>query len=394
MQWKYFNISIIMVIAFFMGTNCIEAKDIEKTCIYNTPVTVAAEKQTNILCEIYTGNTHKCYMEVGGAKATPSSNSEEIINWKSAQGPINEKFSALDYYKENKSCPQYLIAKIDVAIGGYEIYAAKTESSANRFHEWKYGNLTHVNTVIASIIDTNASEIEQQIDTYIEAIKDFSRFSFDDCYYKASTPNPLESLKQYCRPTLENYFDKIKEYQEDVQKIIDEKKIDESSSKVKEFNKVVNDTNKRLNVAKVCMDNEISAREENKSPNTIVTECYNGNLNFDDINVGGNSDDDDTGLTQCAILGEHVTPIVKWAIRIIQILSIVLIVVLTIVDFAGIVISGEEKNFKEAGTRFVKRLIAGIAILFAPALLTYLIDISGILGQYGIDRNELFCSLF
>lgn len=96
----------------------------------------------------------------------------------------------------------------------------------------------------------------------------------------------------------------------------------------------------------------------------------------------------------CHLFGENMTPIIKWAIRIIYIAVPILIIILTIVSFIGVVLSGEEKNFKEVINKLVKRLLIGVAILLLPALLTFIIDMSGALQQYGIEKGDLYCSLF
>lgn len=112
----------------------------------------------------------------------------------------------------------------------------------------------------------------------------------------------------------------------------------------------------------------------------------------DPIDISKN--DDIENAPKCAILGEELGNMVKAAIDLIQLAIPIIIIILTIIDFTGIVLSGEDKNFKAAGTKFVKRLLIGAAIIFLPMLLTFIIDMSGVLVPYGIERNELFCSLF
>lgn len=112
-------------------------------------------------------------------------------------------------------------------------------------------------------------------------------------------------------------------------------------------------------------------------------------------NVSINPSDQDIGYENCALLGAEDGPLrtmVKWIINLAYIAVPLLIVILTIVDFSSTVLSGEEKNFKAAGTKFVKRLVIGVAIIFLPMLLTFIIDLSGVLGP--VTKNQLFCSIF
>ena len=105
--------------------------------------------------------------------------------------------------------------------------------------------------------------------------------------------------------------------------------------------------------------------------------------------AGGTSD-----ISDCAILGDNITPIVKWLIDLIDIAIPIIIIIMTIVDFTGVVLSGEEKNFKAAGTKLIKRLIIGAVVILLPMLLAFIIDLSGVLVPYGIGKNQVFCSLF
>lgn len=108
------------------------------------------------------------------------------------------------------------------------------------------------------------------------------------------------------------------------------------------------------------------------------------------INEGENKEE----LTNCNIFGDRITDILKQIIDLIQLAVPIIIIILTIIDFVGIVLSGEDKNFKAAGSKLIKRLIIGAAIIFLPMLLAFIIDMSGALAPYGIERNQLFCSLF
>ncbi len=123
-----------------------------------------------------------------------------------------------------------------------------------------------------------------------------------------------------------------------------------------------------------------------------ITSASELGTSTDPIDISGN--DNIENAKKCAILGEELGDMIKAAIDLIQLAIPIIIVILTIIDFTGIVLSGEDKNFKAAGSKFVKRLLIGATIIFLPMLLTFIIDMSGVLVPYGIERNDLFCSLF
>ena len=94
----------------------------------------------------------------------------------------------------------------------------------------------------------------------------------------------------------------------------------------------------------------------------------------------------------CAIFGDDTTKIIKWAYKLLKIGAPLLVVVFGILDFVRSLLNGEDKGFKEAWQRFIKRLIAAIVVILLPVLLTFILNLSGVLKQYGIDTNDdIYC---
>ena len=89
------------------------------------------------------------------------------------------------------------------------------------------------------------------------------------------------------------------------------------------------------------------------------------------------SDDKYNGELFCGIFGEGTFGFIKSIYTVIKILIPVLIIVLGIIDFLKVVFSGEEKDMKASGTRFLKRIIAGIIFILLPALILFLFNIVG-----------------
>ena len=96
----------------------------------------------------------------------------------------------------------------------------------------------------------------------------------------------------------------------------------------------------------------------------------------------------------CDILGGVDSKTVKLLAQLVKIVRLgipILIIILGIIDFMRILFSGEEKVFRESFTRFVKRLLIGVVIIFLPYILQLLVSLSGIETQYGIDN--FFCGI-
>ena len=57
-----------------------------------------------------------------------------------------------------------------------------------------------------------------------------------------------------------------------------------------------------------------------------------------------------------------------------------LIIILSTIDFVGVVASGEDEKLTKAKKNFVIRLIVGVVILLLPFILELILKIAGILG--------------
>lgn len=384
------NIVLIAVALFACNIENIDAADIAKTCKYNTPSSTAKENQTSVLCNIYTDNSHQCYMQVGGQEATTSSNKESILNWK-------EKlygYKAIDDYKATGNCPEYLVAEIDDCIGCYNIWSFNDYSVAQ---QTKTEREKYKNTVIANL-NKGGTAGEQQLDDIINAITQIKNeygfnsenqpkclFSTDDYGYIMV---PQVSAKEKCKPQIEKNLQLLSNYKSQVQSLIDS---DEKlpGDKLRNFNQLYEETLKFFNEENTKIEDFTIAMDNGKDFYEAM-KIYHGNV----VKPGGDIDVDSESIT-CEMFKETKTgDIIRWIIKLIQIAIPVIIIIMTIVDFAGVAISGEEKNFKAAGNKFMKRLVIGIAFILLPMLLTFIIDFSGALEPYGIERNQLFCSLF
>lgn len=82
--------------------------------------------------------------------------------------------------------------------------------------------------------------------------------------------------------------------------------------------------------------------------------------------------------------------LVKKLYNTLKILIPLLVIILSIIDFVKVLASGEDKTYKEAWSNFVKRAIIGILIFLIPTIVSLLLNLSGILGIYEIDKNNIF----
>ena len=111
---------------------------------------------------------------------------------------------------------------------------------------------------------------------------------------------------------------------------------------------------------------------------------------IDNDSSSSNGKDNNYGTFSCDNSSETIK-LLKQVYTMLRYLIPVLIIGLSIVDFVKVVANGEDKAFKEAWNKFIKRIIVGIIILILPALLAFIIKLSGVAGMYGIDENNIFC---
>lgn len=98
----------------------------------------------------------------------------------------------------------------------------------------------------------------------------------------------------------------------------------------------------------------------------------------------------------CGLLGNENSETVlllKKIYKYLKILIPILIIILSIVDFVKVVVTGKNDDMKKAIDKFVKRIIVAIVFILVPAIIQILINISGITSYSGINEGlkAMFC---
>lgn len=79
----------------------------------------------------------------------------------------------------------------------------------------------------------------------------------------------------------------------------------------------------------------------------------------------------------CGIFGSGTFYYIKMAWNIIKYATPILIIIVGILNFVKAVFSGEDKDLKIAGQKFIKQIIIGVAIILLPVLLQFILDLVG-----------------
>lgn len=116
--------------------------------------------------------------------------------------------------------------------------------------------------------------------------------------------------------------------------------------------------------------------EENVNVNDSV---FNGDYDdLIDIDMGKNPENAEQFDDVCALIEGETLRQIQELVGYAQIGTVFLILVLGMLDFTGAIGSGEDNAFKKAGSKFLKRLIAGALVFLIPAILGIILNLVSI----------------
>lgn len=140
--------------------------------------------------------------------------------------------------------------------------------------------------------------------------------------------------------------------------------------------------------------NSIYSNNVNSSVSYIRSICNNmteTNIEYDEEELRKDTKDrftttiyenisfDKTTQFDCGTLGE-LADLVKTGYFIIEIVALVILIVFTVLDYAKVILSGEQEEMKKTNKRLKTRLIIMIAILLLPALINFILGVFNIEG--------------
>ena len=122
--------------------------------------------------------------------------------------------------------------------------------------------------------------------------------------------------------------------------------------------------------------------EEDVTTSGLLSRQQNVTAKIDALTGIGILDED---YTCEQLLGDDVVKLLEKIFVIIRILTPILLIVFTMIDYTKAIAAGEDE-IKNATTKFIKRSIAAILIFLAPTLIEFIMDVTGISdGTCGLD---------
>ena len=98
-------------------------------------------------------------------------------------------------------------------------------------------------------------------------------------------------------------------------------------------------------------------------------------IDKNDKDTGTDSDSSTDITTSSCVIDGCTQDIIDWALNMIKYVGIILVVVLGILDFIKATASGEEEDIKKSRGKFIKRLIACVALFLTPLIVNILISL-------------------
>ena len=97
--------------------------------------------------------------------------------------------------------------------------------------------------------------------------------------------------------------------------------------------------------------------------------------------------DPDPVSDDCTLFGEDLIKLINKYLSYVKIIIPILVIGLGVVDFARAVLASSEDDIKKAQKRFVTRLVVGVAVFFAPSIITLLLKLANQVWSF-IDPNS------
>lgn len=108
-----------------------------------------------------------------------------------------------------------------------------------------------------------------------------------------------------------------------------------------------------------------------------IADQWTEKMETTDEEEGEDENPEYTGGRHCGIFGDETWKIIQSLYGIVKVIIPVLVVILGMIDFASVVFSGEDKDMKLAGQRFIKRIIIAVVLILLPPILRFVFNLVG-----------------
>ncbi len=332
---NWFKYILITTVFMFIGFNGVEARR-ANTCTYNLD-------SGTIIIETDDNKSSAIGQYSGGI-------------WRSIFKDVETVYTDNDKKWTSSECPKYVLYKTS---GSNKLYGSNKKSTLEKlatnqkYKSFKIVNLGYVNSVaVSTMSDNNIMTCSYEKDGYTFYVNNEKKtVEISDKSSSSCIGGPYVSYDEFSNGCPKHMYKIITTVPGGVTCSYSHKQSNMGNGIASELTDSTNDT---------------------------------ANINSEKAKIDYADSCDDAGET---------VKLLKQVYTLLRYLIPVIIIGLGIVDFIKVVATGEDKAFKEVWSKFVKRIIIGIVILILPAILSLIINLSGITDTYGVDPNNIFCIL-
>ena len=380
---KYKLLFFITVICIFLSPFVVEAKTTKKKCNYY----ISENQLSNS-----GGGTIKCTFNYndsffGGfsysCKYTGSAAGDVTIligNYSSKKGT---GFALDDWFKENKSCPRYLVFDSQNLSSNGSTYAANTEKQVKAIQD-KYGAAfsPHLENSIRdeeiesnpdseaakscnnkkTALDNSINLLQSNRDKLIEKNCQNYKLSEEERESVASAENIQWGRE--CKQITDTYDVTVNTARTNLNDYVKSGCLDKNSDTYKQYES-------RIDGLKAEVDEiDDNIEEQNTAPSDSDWEKIEGTISSDGLNESGTIGCDSIFSNEEGTVGWMLNTILNY----IKVLGPVLVVLLSAIDFIKAVVGFDEKAMKEAQNKLIIRLVAALALFLVPTLVQLLLS--------------------
>lgn len=292
-------------------------------------------------------------------------------------------FNLEDWFRENESCPRYLVFDSQNLSSNGSTYAANTDKQVDLIRD-RYGATftPHLETSIRDeeIEEDPDSEAAQACANKKEALDaamallegNRNKLIEKDCQNYQLTEEERDTVAsadkiqwgRECKQITDNYGITVSNARSALNDYTKSGCLDEDSDEYKEYENKINNLEEEVDDIDTNIDrqNGVPPTEEEEWEelgDAVTTEDFNKPVDCDDI---FGQEEGELGWLLNLILGY------------IRVIGPILVVLLSAIDFIRAILGTDEKAMKEAQSKLVIRLICAVALFLVPTLVQVLLS--------------------
>ena len=386
---KKINYLLITIISIFIFNASVNAKSVSKTCYYNNTGLDSGEAVT---ITIYDDNSASAKITQYNHKNVDKSVS--VQNWNNIKST----------YQSNNSCPTY----VGMTYG--EIFGFGSSVSAYYDQKEAVSDATSKKATLltSATAGNNASDSEK------ESIKARVSQISNECNATASYKYSLDSCKNddktttkysECKNEATSSLNRINSYISEVSGYVSKKYISSNDSSYQTFTKLCNSAKDNLNQYIEALT-YISNKEYNEDMGTniessVTKRDVSDNKYVQDYYSTSTSSTASTSEDYFELCDSSKNPqlisslkLIGIFLTIVKVIVPIILIVMGSLDMSKAVISNDNDAIQKSLSTFLKRVIAGILVFFAPSILLALFHmVDGMANFEGKYETCLDCIL-